>query len=264
MTLPIPCAWEAILQWRYRKQSCAGRKRTFCQTPTTAKAKNTHTHTRVAFEPSRLFSSFIFQKVNKFLVVLLSTWPTLAQEQRRREHQEQQRPDALHRCFGNCEHTSMLCAAWASWTPGRKAKEEKEARRKSWSQLLGICENESIHYAQHSEISLWPSEGVHIFQMLTCAVSGQNFYVFSFASGQRKSVVWPSKRSDERSLKSRRGAEEKAISDEVQTDHRDLLEDLISQESETVHLFQYPEKVFWISDILEIERLGLVGCRRPC
>ena len=124
------------------------------------------------------------------------------------------------------------CAAWASRTPGRKAKEEKEARRKSWSQLLGICENKSIHYAQHSEISLWPSEGVHIFQMLTCALSGQ-----TFASGQRKSVVWPSKRSDERSLKSRRRAEEKAISDEVQTDHRDLLEDLISQEFETLHLF---------------------------
>lgn len=134
-------------------------------------------------------------------------------------------------------NTSMSCAAWASRTPGRKAKEEKEARRKSWSQLLGICENKSIHYAQHSEISLWPSEGVHIFQVLTCALSGQNFYVFGFASGQRKSVVWPSKRSDERSLKSRRRAEEKAISDEVQTDHRDLLEDLISQESETLQLF---------------------------
>ena len=61
--------------------------------------------------------------------------------------------------------------------------------------------------------------------------------MFGFASGQRKSVVWPSKRSDERSLKSRRRAEEKAISDEVQTDHRDLLEDLISQEFETLHLF---------------------------
>ena len=76
-----------------------------------------------------------------------------------------------------------------------------------------------------------------MFSNVTLCLVGANFYVFAFASGQRKSVVWSSKRSDERSSKSRRRAEEKAISDEVQTDHSDLLEDLISQEFETLHLF---------------------------
>lgn len=104
------------------------------------------THTQVAFEPSRFFFVY-FQKgqgiFGCFAVKGSDLGPGTTASRTPRTAKAWCPPPL----FWQLPTPPCWCAAWASWTPGRKAKEEKEARRKSWSQLLGICENESIHYA---------------------------------------------------------------------------------------------------------------------
>lgn len=105
------------------------------------------THTQVAFEPSRFFFVYFQPKGQQFfwLFCCQREWPWPRNNGvENTKNSKGLMPSTVVLATAN---TSMSCAAWASRTPGRKAKEEKEARRKSWSQLLGICENESIHYA---------------------------------------------------------------------------------------------------------------------
>ena len=250
------------LQWRYRKQSCAGRKRTFCQTPTTAKAKK-HTSSIWA-KPSflRLFSIQGQPIFGCFAVKGSDLGPGTTASRTPRTAKAWCPPPLFWQlptppCCVQRGHRRHLA--------GRLRKRKKPDGSLDLNCLESVRTSQFTMHFWNLTLAKW--RRAHFSNVNLRLVGTKLLCVrFSIRAEEERRLAIEEKRREKLEVKERGWREsDQWRSSNWSSGFVGRFDFSRVWDSTPIYTgFQYPEKVFWIFDNLEIERLGLVGCRRPC